>query len=116
MLTVVSTTVFLFSVIIPSLQGSTIIDDDSLVTYEPLEDGAVELGQTPEALSVAAKYDQSPIIRIPLSRTSQTAFVQEGIVAYIDCEPWASQFEGTVQWFIQDIDVEGAIGDYFIIM
>ena len=77
---------------------SVIAWEEQLVDYQPFtEDAGHNLTQSPELLDIAVPPFSK--VRIPLNLSSQIAVVQEGVAAYIDCQPWSSMFEGgEVSW------------------
>ena len=75
-------------------------------TITGAEERALRLGQNPELLELAAMVGESVLIEI--TSAQQSAIVQEGVNAYIDCFPWLSRFPGgTTVWYIQDLDENG---------
>lgn len=74
-----------------------------------INESIVDLRHGPHLLDVAVLSGTHA--RIPLTSARQTVVYQSGAGLFIDCEPWASQFEGgTVQWYKQVVlyDDEGA--------
>ena len=58
----------------------------------------LDLGQSAELLSVAARTGESVVVR--MDEVSQGAVVQDGVVVVVDCSPLLGQFPGhTIQWY-----------------
>ena len=75
-------------------------------TITGAQEQELELSQNPALLELAALEGERVLIEI--RSVQQTAIVQGGVNALIDCFPWLSRFPGgTTRWFIEDLDEFG---------
>ena len=85
------------------------LDLSSYRTYSTItgaQQRDLELFQNPALLELAAREGERVLIEI--RSAEQTAIVQEGVNALIDCFPWLSRFPGgTTTWFVEDLDEFG---------
>ena len=92
--------------------GLGLVHGQDLSPYRPYptitgaQQRELELSQNPALLELAAREGERVLIEI--RSAEQTAIVQEGVNALIDCFPWLSRFPGgTTRWFIEDLDEFG---------